>query len=55
MGSNYCHLSESDRVLMSVMLAQGCSKAKIADALDVHRSTIYRELKRNRVLSKLSL
>lgn len=49
MHKDYRHLTELDRVFISMMIQKGFSKTKIAEALDVHRSTIYRELKRNRI------
>lgn len=47
MGAVYSHLSKQDRIFLSLMLNKGYSKSKIAGLLNVHRSTIYRELKRN--------
>lgn len=43
----YRHLTEKDRIFLRVMLERRYTKNKIADILGVHRSTIYRELKRN--------
>ncbi|MFW2535455.1 IS30 family transposase [Legionella sp. 28fT52] len=51
MGVRYKHLSELDRVFLQIMLEKGYSKVKIAQILKIHRSTIYRELKRNSVIS----
>lgn len=46
MGKHYKHLSESDRIKMETLLNKGYSKPEIAEYLHVHRSTIYREIKR---------
>jgi len=43
----YNHLTEKDRIFLRVMLERHYSKNKIAEILGVHRSTIYRELRRN--------
>ena len=45
---SYQQLTEGKRYQISVLLAQGCSISNIAKAVNVHRSTIYREVKRNR-------
>jgi len=47
MGTHYCHLTEKDRILLRILLEKHYSKSKIADILKVHRSTVYREIKRN--------
>lgn len=44
---SYQQLTEGKRYQISLLLAQGVSPSRIATALQVHRSTIYRELKRN--------
>jgi IS30 family transposase len=44
---SYQQLTEGKRYQISALLAQGCSPAAIATAVHVHRSTVYRELKRN--------
>lgn len=49
MEKNYQHLTEQDRIFLRLMLERHYSKSKIADILGVHRSTIYREIKRNSV------
>ena len=49
MGAVYRHLSKEDRISLSLMLEKKYSKSKIARLLNVHRSTIYREIKRNRI------
>ena len=46
MGHHYSHLTLTDRRTIERMLNLGISKAKIAEALHVHPSTIYREIKR---------
>lgn len=38
---------ERDRIFLRVMLDKRYPKSKIASILDIHRSTIYREIKRN--------
>ncbi|MGQ3889949.1 IS30 family transposase [Legionella sp. CNM-1927-20] len=47
MGKRYKHLTELDRGFISLLLAKGYTKSKRATLLKVHRSTIYREIKRN--------
>lgn len=47
MGSKYCQLTELQRVMLGLMLRKGFPKSRIAANLGVHRSTIYREIKRN--------
>lgn len=49
MGTCYRQLKEEDRILLGSMLYRNYSKAKIAEILGVHRSTIYREIKRNKL------
>ncbi|MDY6891883.1 MAG: helix-turn-helix domain-containing protein, partial [Pseudomonadota bacterium] len=44
---SYQQLTEGKRYQISVLLAQGSSATAIARAVEVHRSTVYRELKRN--------
>jgi len=44
---SYQQLTEGKRYQISALLAQGCSPTAIASAVEVHRSTVYRELKRN--------
>lgn len=44
---SYQQLTEGKRYQISVLLAQGSSVTAIANAVAVHRSTVYRELKRN--------
>lgn len=43
----YRHLREEDRALIEKLLIRGYSKRNIAEVVGVHRSTIYRALKRN--------
>ena len=47
MGTQYDHLSLSERCRLMGMLEQGLSKSEIARRLGRHRSTIHRELKNN--------
>ncbi|MHB1949468.1 MAG: IS30 family transposase [Gammaproteobacteria bacterium] len=47
MGKKYQHLSEQKRIFLRIMLEKRYAKNKIAKILEVDRSTIYRELKRN--------
>ena len=49
MGQHYRQLTEQDRIFLQIMLDKGYTKVKIANVLNVHRSTIHRELKRNSV------
>jgi IS30 family transposase len=44
---SYQQLTEGKRYQISVLLAQGSPATAIAQAVKVHRSTVYRELKRN--------
>lgn len=54
MGKHYKHLSESDRIKMETLLNKGYSKPEIAEYLHVHRSTIYREIKRGEYVHRNS-
>ena len=47
MAINYEHLSDQDRLFLKILLDRRTPKAQIAKILKVHRSTIYREIKRN--------
>lgn len=42
-----CHLTLAERQVLQELLKRGRSKAEIAELMDRHRSTIYRELVRN--------
>ncbi|MCV6610112.1 MAG: IS30 family transposase, partial [Amphritea sp.] len=44
---SYQQLTEGKRYQISLFLAQGSSPTAIATAVKVHRSTVYREIKRN--------
>lgn len=44
---SYQQLTEGKRYQISLLLAQGSSARVIADRLGIHRSTVYRELRRN--------
>lgn len=46
MGKLFKHLSQNDRIKMETMLNSGHKVVEVADYLHVHRSTIYREIKR---------
>ena len=46
MGKKFKHLSFADRIKIEVLLKEGKSAKYIADYIGVHRSTIYREIKR---------
>lgn len=46
MGKLFKHLSQNDRIKMETMLNSGHKVAEVAEYLHVHRSTIYREIKR---------
>lgn len=54
MGKHYKHLSESDRIKMETLLNKGYSKPEIAEYLHVHRSTVYREIKRGEYVHRNS-
>ena len=47
MSNKYNHITHENRVAISTLLRAGFSKAAIAKQLDIHRSTIYREIDRN--------
>jgi IS30 family transposase len=49
----YTHLSVSDRHRFSVFLEMGLSMCEIAKRLSKHRSTLYRELERNKAQLKV--
>ena len=46
MGKLFKHLSQNDRIKMETMLNSGHKVVEVAEYLRVHRSTIYREIKR---------
>lgn len=46
MGKLFKHLSQNDRIKMETMLNSGHKAVEVAEYLHVHRSTIYREIKR---------
>lgn len=46
MGKLFKHLSQNDRIKMETMLNSGHKVVGVAEYLHVHRSTIYREIKR---------
>jgi IS30 family transposase len=46
MGKNFKHLERNDRIKMETLLNAGHKVTEVADYLGVHRSTIYREMKR---------
>ena len=45
---SYIQLTYDERVTLSALMQQGLSVANIAERLGRHRSTLYRELDRNR-------
>lgn len=47
MGKKYGHLKEQDRLTIYGLILEGESIAGIAERVNVHKSTIYRELNRN--------
>lgn len=49
MSNQYHQITHENRIAISTLLRAGFSKQAIADQLDVHRSTIYREIGRNSV------
>jgi IS30 family transposase len=44
---NYLQITVEQRYQMDALLKAGYSKAHIAQELEIHRSTVYREIKRN--------
>ena len=48
MGTSYGHLSAAERTTLMVMLSQGANQSAVAEHLKRDRSTICRELGRNR-------
>lgn len=46
MGKLFKHLNQNDRIKMETMLNSGHKVVEVAEYLHVHRSTIYREIKR---------
>lgn len=46
MGKLFKHLSQNDRIKMETMLNSGHKVVEVAEYLHVHRSTIYKEIKR---------
>ncbi len=55
MSKNYTHLSLVQRYQIEVLLLAGCKQKQIAVQLNVHCSTISRELKRNTGLAVSTL
>jgi transposase, IS30 family len=47
MGKEYHHLTQENRIAISTLLRAGFSVSAISEQLDIHRSTIYREINRN--------
>lgn len=54
MGRKYKQLSQNDRISMETLLNKGHSVQEVADYLHVHRSTIYREMKRGEYVHRNS-
>lgn len=54
MGKLFKHLSQNDRIKMETMLNSGHKVVEVAEYLHVHRSTIYREIKRGEYTHKNS-
>ena len=46
--NNYCHIKMEQRFKIEALLKAGHKTAFIANQLKIHRSSIYRELKRNK-------
>ena len=46
---SYRQLTEGKRDQIAALIAQGLRPSEVARIIHVHRSTIYRELRRNRV------
>ena len=47
-GNNYYRITKEQRIKIDVLLKAGCKATFIAKQLQIHRSSIYRELKRNK-------
>ena len=54
MGRKYKQLSQNDRISMETLLNKGHFVQEVADYLHVHRSTIYREMKRGEYVHRNS-
>lgn len=54
MGKHYKHLSINDRIRMETLLNAGHKVVEVAKILHVHRSTIYREIKRGEYVHRNS-
>lgn len=54
MGKLFKHLSQNDRIKMETMLNSGHKVVEVAEYLHVHRSTIYREIKRGEYIHRNS-
>ena len=52
---NYQQLTEGKRYQISALLGQKISVANIAQTLNCHSATIYRELKRNKKQQNIAL
>ena len=47
-GAQKCHrLTEEKRIIIETLRKEGCSKEHIAERVECHPSTVWRELKRN--------
>lgn len=53
-GRRFSHLSWHNRLKIDKMLKEGYKAQEIADALHVHNSTIYREIKRGLTVQRTS-
>lgn len=51
MGGKFDHLSMRDRIRLETLIKAGHTVIEIANMLGVHRSTIYREIKRGRFVA----
>ena len=49
MGGKFDHLSMRDRIRLETLIKAGHTVIEIANMLGVHRSTIYREIKRGKI------
>lgn len=52
MGRSFKHLNRSDRIKMETMLNNGHSVIEVANYLNVHRSTVYREIERGKYMHR---
>ncbi len=54
MASGYNHFTDDEREELQMLIMEGRSKSDIALLLGKHRSTIYKEISRNRISGRCS-